>query len=153
MPKTAVGLFEHPSIVDDVVREIEALGFPRNEIRTLDEPAFFEVTGVMSFSRSEFESDLDRELTRIGTTEAEAQIYLEGLRRGGALVLATGSDKNVDAAADIMNRRGAVDIEEINGPEPQTSGDVCENSIPVRDNIVMSRRAGQLSGGASLFTW
>ena len=30
MPKTAVGLFEKPGLVDDVVREIEALGFPRS---------------------------------------------------------------------------------------------------------------------------
>jgi hypothetical protein len=27
MPKTAVGLFEKPDLVDGVVREIEALGF------------------------------------------------------------------------------------------------------------------------------
>ena len=36
MPKTAVGLFEKPGLVDEVVREIEALGFPRKEVRTLD---------------------------------------------------------------------------------------------------------------------
>ena len=50
MPKTTVGLFEHPGLVDDVVREIESLGFPRNEVRNLKEPAAFEVTGVMSGS-------------------------------------------------------------------------------------------------------
>ncbi len=33
MPKTTVGLFENAGIVEDVVREIEALGFPRNEVR------------------------------------------------------------------------------------------------------------------------
>jgi hypothetical protein len=108
LPKTAVGLFENPGIVDDVVREIEALGFPRNEIRTLDEPANFEVTAVMSFPRFEFETDLIRELNRIGTSKEEAQVYVEGLRRGGALVFATGSNEGVDAAADIMNRHGAV---------------------------------------------
>jgi hypothetical protein len=41
---------------------------------------------VMSFPRLEFEVDLTRELTRIGATQAEAQAYVEGLRRGGALV-------------------------------------------------------------------
>jgi hypothetical protein len=153
MPKTAVGLFEKPGIVDDVVREIEGLGFPRNEIRTLDEPANFEVTGVMSFPRFEFEGDLIRELTRIGTTQAEAQIYIEGLRRGGALVFATGSDKNVDAAADIMNRRGAVDIEEIRGPEPQSPGVLRESTTPIRGNVAMSRRSNQSGGSAGLFTW
>ena len=38
MPKTTVGLFEHPGLVDDVVREIGSLGFPRNEVRNLEEP-------------------------------------------------------------------------------------------------------------------
>ncbi len=153
MPKTAVGLFENPGVVDDVVREIEVLGFPRNDIRTLNEPASFEVTGVMSFPRFEFEGDLIRELTRIGTPKAEAQNYVEGLRRGGALVFATGSDEGVDAAAQIMNRRGAMEIEETSGPEPQAPGVVRESTTPIRDNLVMSRRAQQSGGGARLFTW
>src|SRR5579872_2273085 len=104
MPKTAVGLFENPGLVDGVAREIEALGFPRKEVRTLTEPATFEVTGVMSFPRLDFEVDLVRELTRIGATKAESQAYVEGLRRGGALVFATGSDERGESAADVMNR-------------------------------------------------
>ena len=83
MPKTAVGMFKNPSFVDDVVREIEALGFPRKEVRTLEEPANFEVTGVMSFPRLDFGVDLSRELTRIGATKAEAQAYVQKLRRDG----------------------------------------------------------------------
>src|SRR4030095_617564 len=92
MPKTTVGLFKNPVVVQDVVRELEALGFPRNEISTLREQATFDVTGVMSFARLDFETDLIRELTRIGATKAEANAYVEGLQRGGALVFATGSD-------------------------------------------------------------
>jgi hypothetical protein len=118
MPKTVVGLFENPGVVEEVVREIEALGFPRNEVRTLDEPANFGTTGVMGFPRLEFEVDVIRELTRIGATKAEAQAYVEGLQRGGALVFATGSDEKVEAAADEMNRRGAREIEQASGPEP-----------------------------------
>jgi hypothetical protein len=44
MPKTAVGLFENAGLVDDIVRDIEALGFPRKEVRSMEEPASFEVT-------------------------------------------------------------------------------------------------------------
>jgi hypothetical protein len=33
MPKTTVGLFMDAGVVEDVVREIEALGIPRNEVR------------------------------------------------------------------------------------------------------------------------
>jgi hypothetical protein len=153
MPKTAVGLFENPGVVDDVVREIEVIGFPRNEIRRLDEPASFQVSGVMSFPRFEFEGDLIRELTRIGTTKVEAQNYVEGLRRGGALVFATGSGDRVDAAADIMNRRGAVDIEQTCGPDPQSPGVVREGTTPIRGNLIQSRRDNQLGGGVRLFAW
>ena len=65
----------------------------------MKEPASFDVTGVMSFPRIDFEVDLSRELARIGATIPEAQAYVEGLRRGGALAFATGSDEKVDAAA------------------------------------------------------
>jgi len=119
MPKTAVGLFKDAALVDDIVSDIEAAGFPRQEVHTLEEPAVFDVTGVMSFPRLDFEVALMRELTRIGATKAEAAAYLDGLRRGGALVFATGSDDKVDIAADIMNRHGAVEIEEAAGAEPR----------------------------------
>jgi hypothetical protein len=154
MPKTAVGLFENPGVVDDVVHEIEALGFPRNEVRTLEEPVSFDVTGVMSFPRLDFEVHLNRELTRIGATQAEAQAYVEGLRRGGALVFATDRDeRRVDAAADIMNRRGAVQIEETRGPEPQLPGVVRESMTPILDRPILAGRLRQPGGGAVLFVW
>src|SRR5579863_6343645 len=126
MPKTAVGLFKDPDVVEDVVREIEAAGFPRNEVRSVDEPPIFPVEGVMSFARLDFEVALIRELTRIGATEAESEAYVEGLRHGGALVFATGSDGKVEVAADIMNRRGAVEIEETSGPEPHLPHAILE---------------------------
>ncbi len=152
MPKTAVGLFEEPGLVDQVVREIEALGIPRKEVRTLTEPATFEVTGVMSFPRLDFELDLSRELARIGATKAESQAYVEGLRRGGALVFATGSDERVDAAAGVMNRHGAIEVEESSGPEPQLHGVVHESMTPMRGGSVQAGRVRE-SGGAGLFVW
>lgn len=152
MPKTTIGLFENPGVVEDVVREIEALGLPRNEVHVVDEPATFEVTGVMSFARLDFEFELGRELTRIGATKAEAQGYIEGLRHGGALVFATGSDDKVDMAADIMNRRGAVEIEETIGPEPHLPGVSRENATPVFETSVMTGRIRQ-PGGACMFVW
>jgi hypothetical protein len=153
MPKTAVGLFEKPDLVDDVVREIEALGFPRKEVRTIAEPATFDVTGVMSFPRLDFEVDLIRELTRIGATKAEAQVYVDGLRRGGALVFATGSDERVEAAADLMNRNGAVEVEEVRGSEPHLAGVVRENMTPARDSPVLAGRIRESGGGTALFVW
>jgi hypothetical protein len=153
MPKTAVGLFAIPDLVDRVVREIEALGFPRKEVRTLTEPATFEVTGVMSFPRLDFEVDLSRELARIGATKAESQVYVEGLRRGGALIFATGEDEQVDAAADIMNRHGATEIEESRGQEPDLPGIVRGTMTPMRDSPVLAGRIRESGSGAAFFVW
>ena len=153
MPKTAVGLFENPGPVDGVVREIESLGFPRREVRTLDEPASFEVTGVMSFPHLDFEVDLIRELTRIGATKAEAQDYAKGLRRGGALVFATGSNEKVDDAAELMNRRGAIEVEELIGREPNPGSVIGESVSPANDGFSQTGRTRQAGGGARLFAW
>ena len=153
MPKTAVGLFENSGPVDDVVREIEALGFPRREVRTLDEPANFEVTGVMSFPRLDFEVDLIRELTRIGATKMEAQDYAKGLRRGGALVFATGSNEKVDDAAEMMNRHGAIEVEELIGREPNPGSVIGESMSPANDGSSQTGRTRQAGGGARLFAW
>ncbi len=153
MPKTAVGLFEKADLVNGVVREIEALGFPQQEVRTLTEPATFEITGVMSFPRLEFEVELSRELARIGATKAESQVYVAGLRRGGALVFATGADEKVDAAADIMNRHGATEIEETTGEEPQLHGVVRESMTPMRSSPVLAGRIREPGSGAAFFVW
>ena len=153
MPKTAVGLFERPDLVDEVVREIEAHGFPRKEIRTLTEPPTFEVTGVMSFPRLDFEVDLSRELTRIGATKAESQVYVDGLRRGGALVFATGADEQVDAAAEVMNRHGATGIAEARGPEPQLPGVARASMTGMHSSPVVAGRIREPGSGAAFFVW
>jgi hypothetical protein len=153
MPTTAVGLFENPELVNDAIREIEALGFPRQEVRSVKEPASFDATGIMSFPRLDFEVDLSRELTRIGATEPESRAYVEGLRRGGALAFATGSDEQVKAAGNVMNRHGAIEVEDVSGSEPQLPHVSHENMTPVREGSVMAGRIRQLGGGAAFFVW
>ncbi len=153
MPKTAVGLFDNAAAVEDVVGEIERLGFPRQDVRTLEEPGDFEVTGVMSFPRLDFEVELRRELARIGASEGEAQVFLDGLRAGGALVLATGLDQQVDAAAAVMNRRGAKGVEESSGPEPHLPDATRERISPTRNSPVLTGRVRQGGAGACIFAW
>jgi uncharacterized protein (TIGR02271 family) len=50
-------------------------------------------------------------LTGMGIPEEHAQIYAEGVRRGGTLVTVQTEEARVDSASDILNRHGAVDIE------------------------------------------
>jgi hypothetical protein len=158
MPKTVVGLFENDRFVDEAIREIEALGFPLQEVRTIKEPLSFPVTGVMSFPRLDFEVELGRELTRIGATITESRSYVEGLRRGGALAFATGSDENgsdqkMKAAGDIMNRHGAINVEHVVGSEPHLRLPGQADTQALDDNAVMAGRVRQPSGGAVVFVW
>jgi len=51
-------------------------------------------------------------LAGLGVPEEEAGHYAEGVRRGGALVTVSAPDERVDEAAMILNRHGAVDIDQ-----------------------------------------
>lgn len=51
-------------------------------------------------------------LVGVGVPEEHAHSYAEGVRRGGSLVVVEASDIMVDRAYDIMQRHGAVDVNE-----------------------------------------
>ena len=61
------------------------------------------VTGVMSFPHTDFEVGLEQELKATGATVREANAYSQGVRHGGGLVFATGSNAEVDKAGEAMN--------------------------------------------------
>ena len=58
MAKTAVGLFENPGSVDEVVRDLVASGFPQHDVRVLGEPQEIAGSGMMSIPHTDFEVDL-----------------------------------------------------------------------------------------------
>ena len=153
MSKTAVGLFEHPGIVDQVVHDLDAKAFPRNEIRILGEPREMSGDGVTSIPRTDFEVGLNRELKAIGASDLEARAYVRGVRRGGVLVFASGSNEQVNDAAEIMNRHGAIEVEEFIGNEPKTGSTVTGNMTPILDGAPQTGRISQPGGGARMFVW
>jgi hypothetical protein len=91
MARTAVGLFENSGLADEVVRDLDASGFPKNNIRVLGEPREMAGSGLMSTPHTDFEVELTRDLTGFGVPEADAEDYVQGVRRGGVMVFATGS--------------------------------------------------------------
>jgi hypothetical protein len=153
MSKTVVGLFEHPGVVDQVVRDLDASAFPRDKIRIVGEPREMQGDGVTSTPRIDFEVGFNRELTAIGASAREAEAYVQGLRRGGVLVLATGSNEQVDNAATIMNRHDAMDLAELTGSRPGTFSVPAENMTPMLDGSPQTGRIAQPGGGARLFVW
>jgi len=153
MAKTAIGLFENPSSVDEVVRDLEASGFPRNDVRVLGEPVEMAGSGLMSTPHSDFEVALVRDLKGFGVVEADAEDYVQGVRRGGIMVFATASGEKADAAAEIMNRHGAVEIEKISGSRPELPSADHGDVPPVRDPSVQAGRVRSPGSGARLFVW
>ena len=156
MSKTAVGLFENPGGAEQVVRDLEASAFPRNEIRILREPLDMAVAGVASIPHTDFEVSLGRD---IGASEGEANAYVQGVKRGGVLVFATGSSEEVDNAAGIMNRHGATKVEELIGRESGI-GRAAGGSLPLSRDAntppVESSQTGRIrqSGdGVRMFVW
>jgi hypothetical protein len=110
-------------------------------------------TGIMGTPHTDFEVGLNREIKAIGASEFEANAYVQGVRRGGVLVFATGSNAEVDTAAEIMNRRGAIEVEEFIGRKPNTAGVIDENMPAVQDISAQTGRIRQSGDGARVFVW
>jgi hypothetical protein len=107
----------------------------------------------MGIPNIDFEVSLNRDLRGIGASGPEAEAYLEGVRRGGVLVFASGSDERIDAAAEIMNRHRPTEVEELTGGKlnlPSTTG---ENVTPKHASSVQTGRVRQSGSGARVFAW
>jgi hypothetical protein len=153
MSKTVVGLFKNSVVGYQVVHDLNVSAFPRNEIRVLREPIDMPVGGVMSPPHSDFQVRLERELTAIGATVPEVGAYTQGVSRGGVLVFATGSNQQVDSASDIMNRHGALQVEDLTGKEPNTEAMIGEEVPLVHANSTQADRGSPSGGGARMFAW
>ncbi|MGA2234987.1 MAG: hypothetical protein ABSG23_05890 [Terriglobales bacterium] len=151
MAKTAVGLFQNPGSVDEVVRELKASGFAQKDVRVLREPREMAGSGVMSTPHTDFEVDLTRDLMAIGASEADAEAYVRGIRRGGVMVFATG--EKADAAVRIMNHHRGVEIEELSASAPQLPSPVGDDVAPNRDSSAQTGRVRSAGTDARLFVW
>jgi len=153
MARTAVGLFENRSSVDEVVRDLEASGFPSKDVRVLSEPRDMSDNGLLSTPHTDFEVGLMRELRAFGAAEADAGAYVEGVRNGGFMVFATSPGDKADAAVAIMDRHYATEIEELNASEPHLPSTVQDDTAASRDSSVEAGRFRSPGAGARLFVW
>ena len=152
MPKTAVGLFENSGLVDGVVRDLTAEGFLEKDIRVLGEPIEMPGSGLMSTPHTDFEVGLIRDLTAFGVVEGDAEAYVQGVRRGGVMVFASGPGKQADQAAEIMNSHGAVEIEKIARRPELPDVEIGEENSG-RNPSPQIGRVRSPGSGARLFVW
>jgi hypothetical protein len=153
MAKTAIGLFENSGSIDGVVRDLEASGFLKNDVRVLGEPREMAGSGLMSTAHTDFEVALIRDLTAFGVVPADAEDYVHGVRHGGTLVFATGPGNKAEAATGIMNRHGAVGIEKISAARPILPNADHGEDPSVPDSSFQAGRERASGSGARLFVW
>ncbi|EMG35749.1 hypothetical protein PCS_03576 [Desulfocurvibacter africanus PCS] len=115
MAKTVAGFMDTPMSAQDVVQDLVTSGFSRNDISLLmiDKTAGH---GGYSWKTADKSRGGDArnardDLTSMGIPADHADYYLEGVRRGGVLITVSTDDDSADRAADIMHRKGAIDID------------------------------------------
>jgi stress response protein YsnF len=116
MTKIAVALYDEYSHAQDTVNELLDAGIARSDISVSSNATA--VAGAGAFSDTEGPlgrvasgGSLFEKLTELGVPRDEAEIYAEGTRRGGSLVLVHADDQSAEEAASIMEGRRAVDYE------------------------------------------
>jgi uncharacterized protein (TIGR02271 family) len=115
MAKTLVGLYDTLTDAEQVVHDLGMEGFPRGGIRVAAAQGAARRgmdASVGEWIMVESGTDMVDTLTDLGVPADEAQVYAEGIRRGGALVIVESSDEWADRGLEIMHRRQAVDMDE-----------------------------------------
>jgi hypothetical protein len=152
MARTVVGLFENQGFANQVASELRETRLPLGEIRVVADPLDLSVSSLLSTPHTDFMAALCRDLREIGATDEEAEAYVQGLQKGGTLVLATGTVEQVDAAATIMNQHNAADVEKLAGLEPALPATHLGSGTTRRESI-LAGRIRQSGGGARIFVW
>ena len=114
MAKTLVALYDTFTDAERVVQELIEDGFSRSEMHlALDhtKSRTAHTTSVEWDSAYEGANLLDT-LVDLGVPYDEAYAYVEGVRRGGALVVVESSDERAERGMEILRRLHPVDIHE-----------------------------------------
>jgi hypothetical protein len=156
MAATAVGLFANASVAESVAEALRANAIPSQGIRILTQP----VNGASgSAAGNTFVAKLSQDLRSMGAVDSEIDAYIAAVQRGRALVFATGTLAQADAATAVMNEFGPIEVEEFAGAVASSSGKgVSEAATGVGEldtqNISLKEdRMRAKTEGARLFSW
>lgn len=123
MTKTVTSLFHSEQHATAAARHLEQAGIPRDEIDIWSTP-----------------HNLAPLLEDAGVSRSDAHAYVEGVLRGGCVVIVSCADDEVDKAVAILDREGVLDLD-----EQQTSW----RSEESREDTIAGR-AGSLTGAPDL---
>jgi uncharacterized protein (TIGR02271 family) len=126
--KTIVALYDDRNDAERAADDLAAAGFDRDGI-AIDGGAFATTalgatgegfnagTPSATSARSSWAGDFSNasgrlsSLTRLGVPQADAEVYAEGVRRGGSLLVMKVAGSDVDRALEVIERHSPVDIE------------------------------------------
>jgi uncharacterized protein (TIGR02271 family) len=114
MAKTLVALYDTVTDAEQVVQELIADGFSRSAIHLALDHTKSRTAPAASVERdAAYEgAHLIDTLADLGVPHDEAYAYVEGVRRGGALVVVESSDDREERGMEILRRLHPVDIHE-----------------------------------------
>ncbi|HLH38738.1 MAG TPA: hypothetical protein VKX39_06290 [Bryobacteraceae bacterium] len=146
---TIIGVFDNQKEAEEVAEDLKREGFSGNDIHIIDEHGK-EHLGWFSrlFGHKE---------------EKDTLAYREALRKGKAVVAVDTDEEQVERAADIMERHGAIDIEDSEGEpiepmkthpmrgESRSTMSGGAQSIPAVEEDVGSGKSRVLHGGVRVY--
>ena len=105
MAKTIIGLYDEYNSAEKAVKALKESGVDRSNVHVNSHDE--------AHSSSRYDTDdLHQQLVRGGVPEDEAQLYDEGIRRGGTVVIVEVADDLAEQVADVMKTHHAVDLED-----------------------------------------
>ena len=155
MADTAVGLFEDTFVSDALVAALTAHGLEPRNLRVLAQPKALPVHSESSTPYVDIAAGLALDIRQMGASEFEIEHYIDGLRHGHVILLATGTWEQAYAAVALMNQYGALLLEEYAGAAPVVPGAYL-GEVGLKSGVTKSRdlRDVRVVGeGARLFTW
>jgi len=110
---TIVGVFEDYSTAESVARDLANAGIPRESIDVRSNFRTGAAGRSDAYDDQSHEGGISGFFRRLfgGDDDQESGHYAEAVRRGHAIVSVTAPQGQIDQAVEIMNSRGAIDID------------------------------------------
>lgn len=100
MATTVIGLFDSTQRANMAVRDLETSGVSKSNVEVISKPG-----GAAG--------GLTDKLRNAGIPDDMVRAYDEGIRRGHTLVHVSAEDRSADLVADVLDRHGAMHIEDL----------------------------------------
>lgn len=92
-----IGLYDDPGKAKQVINELMQAGLQQNDVELM----------------AEDQQELESHISEFGIRQEDAHLYAEAVRHGKAVVRAQTSDDKAEQILELLNRNGALDLDEV----------------------------------------